>query len=80
MRRALVAAFAAVFTYKQAKLVSEILVQLTDFTDEEKSAIWKAYDDNSQIKDSYGVRGALVQAIGSQPIKKVVAVEEDIPF
>lgn len=80
MRRALVSAFAAVITYEQAKFVSKILVQLTDFTDEEKSAIWKAYEDNGQIKDSYGVRETLVRAIGNQPIKKVAPVEDDVPF
>lgn len=80
MRRALVSAFAAVYTYEQAKLVSKILAQLTDFTDEEKLAIWKAYDDNGQIRDSYGVRETLVRAIGNQPVKKVVSIEEDIPF
>ena len=80
MRRALVAAFAAVITYEQAKFVSKILVQLTDFTDEEKSAIWKAYEDNGQIRDSYGVREALVRAVGNQPIKRVAAAEDDSPF
>ena len=80
MRRALVSAFAAVITYEQAKLVSKILVQLTDFTDEEKLTIWKAYEDNGQIRDSYGVRETLVRAIGNQPTKKVVSVDDDIPF
>ena len=80
MRRALVSAFAAVITYEQAKFVSKILVQLTDITDDEKSTIWKAYEANGQIRDSYGVREALVRAIGNQPIKKVAPIEDDVPF
>jgi hypothetical protein len=80
MRRALIAAFTVVVSYEQARLVSKLLVKLTAFTDEEKARIWQAYDDNGQIKDSFGVREALVGAIGNQPSKKVDSREDGIPF
>ena len=80
MRRALIAAFADVVSYEQAKLVSKQLVKLTEFTDEEKVRIWQAYDDNGQIRDAFGVREALVGAVGKQPAKKVDSWDEGIPF
>lgn len=79
MRRALFYAFANVATYKDAQSISRILFQLSDFTDDEKSTIWQASSENSQISDAYGLPEAIIRAIGKPPVK-VVTFEEDVPF
>lgn len=79
MRRALVGAFSTVMTYKQAQSISKILFQLSDFTDDEKSTIWQASVENSQISDAYGLPEAIVRAIGKPPVK-VATIDEDLPF
>lgn len=79
MRRALVAAFSKVNTYKRALTISKILLELSDFTDDEKSTIWQALAENSQISDAHRLPEAIVRAIGKPPVK-VATTDEDIPF
>lgn len=79
MRRALIAAFENVNTYKRAQSVSKMLSQLSDFTEDEKTIIWRASERNTQIKEAYGILSAIERLIGKCPTKPST-MEEDIPF
>jgi hypothetical protein len=80
MRRALLTAFGKVITYNQAKVVSKVLFQLRDFTDQEKAAIWQALEENDQIKDAFGVPDIIKRTIGNPPEAKKASTPDDFPF
>lgn len=64
MRIGIVTAFSGSNSYKQAIALSKQLAVLTGYTDAEKSLLWKACEENSQITRAIGVVTRIKEAIG----------------
>jgi hypothetical protein len=48
------------------------IMQISDFTDEEKTALRNGYKDNDQVSGAYGVPAAIYKAFGKPPETKPV--------
>jgi len=79
MRRALVSAFAGATSFAMARAVCPHVVEVADFTEDEKELLRKACTENSQIARAYGVANAISTAFGSpRPAEEPQA--DDVPF
>jgi hypothetical protein len=81
VRRAYVAALCGSGSYPQSILLRDYVPQITDFTDEEKTAMRQACEKNSQVSNAYKVSETIYKAFG-KPKKKAEAPPEsdDVPF
>jgi len=77
MRRALVEAFENSDSFATAKRLKQIVVAISDFTDEEKERLRKACTENDQVADSWGVVDAIYEAFGG---RKAKTYDDDVPF
>lgn len=81
MRRALVSAFSDVTSFNSAIMLSKIIVQIADFTEEEKIALRNACKENSQVSGAFGVPKAIYNAFGKPPEPPAARDEgDDVPF
>jgi hypothetical protein len=79
MRRALVSAFAGATSFAMARAVCPHVVEVADFTEDEKELLRKACTENSRIARAYGVANAISTAFGSpRPPEEPQA--DDVPF
>lgn len=79
MRRALVEAFEKANSFAVSKILKNIVVTITDFTDEEKERLRNACASNNQVSGSWGVVDAIYTAFGS-PKVPTASSEGDVPF
>jgi hypothetical protein len=79
MRRALVSAFVGSISFAMSKALKPLVVQIADFSTEEKEALQRACSENSQVMQAIGVRSAIFAAFGD-PKPKTVAKSDDTPF
>ena len=80
IRRSLVSAFTKAGSYEMAKRLKSLIVEIKDFTEEEKEILIKACTENSQVADAFGVFKAIYAAFGKTPESKPEKVEHEIPF
>lgn len=80
MKHALVRAFAASDCWATAKILKELVLSVSDFTDDEKAALLKACEDNSQVGGAWGVQDTIRQAFGQPKSAKRTEYDIDIPF
>jgi hypothetical protein len=81
MRRALVAAFCEADSFPMALTLRDHIIEVTDFTDDEKAALRSACEDNDQVAGAWGVPKAIYKAFGKPPKSPVKAQErDDAPF
>ena len=81
MRRALVAAFCDADSYSMALTLRDHIIELTDFTEEEKTAFRKACTENDQVSGAYGVSTAIYKVFGKPPGPKPIVQEgNDVSF
>ncbi len=79
MRRALVFAFDGATSFAMAHALRRHVVEVTDFTDEEKVTLQKACRENSQVSDAFGVPDATYSTFG-RPAVLAKAKADDVPF
>lgn len=81
MRRALVTAFCEANSFSMALTLRDHVIEVTDFTEEEKTALRNACVGNDQVSGAYGVRTAIYKLFGKAPEPKpIVHQEDDVPF
>ena len=80
MRRSLVKAFSVSRSYTMAISLKNLLVEITDFTDEEKEVLRKTCTENSQVAGAFGVSNAIYATFGKTPDPEPETVEDEIPF
>jgi len=80
MRRSMITAFAEVPSFNTAITLSEIIIEFQEFTADEKTVLWRACSENSQVAQAYGVVKRIHAAIGKPPSPKPVWNDDDIPF
>lgn len=80
MRRALIDTFTKVSSCDTAKVLCRLLVSITDITDEERDALWRACSDNAQVVDAVGVADEIYATFGTPPATTPSEVHDDIPF
>jgi hypothetical protein len=81
MRRALVAALSGATSYPMALALRDHIIEVTDFTDEEKTALRLACKDNGQVAGAWGVSEAIYKAFGKPPpVKAKASKGDDVPF
>lgn len=80
MRRALIDTFAKASSCNMAKVLSRLLVSITDITDEERDVLWRACSDNAQVVDAVGVVDEINAVFGTPPATKPSEFQDDIPF
>lgn len=81
VRRALVTALCGSGSYSQSILLRDYIPGITDFTDEEKTAMRDACEKNNQVSDAYKVSETIYKAFG-KPMKLAAKPLEadDVPF
>ncbi len=81
MRRALVTAFREASSFPLALTLRDHIIEVTDFTEEEKTVLRNACVENPQVSGAYGVRTAIYEAFG-KPLepKPIIRERDDIPF
>lgn len=79
MRRALVEAFGNSDSFATAKLLKDIVLQIEDFTDEEKTSLLESCKENNQVSGSWGVADAIYIAFGAPESAKTTR-DDEIPF
>ena len=80
MRRSIVRAFSACSSWDMAKALRSLIVEINDFTAEEKEIIWKACAENKEVIDAFDVVGPIYHAIGETPQPKPITIDDEIPF
>lgn len=79
MRRALVTALSRAKMFEWAISLSKILVEIEDFTEEEKVAMRNACEENSIVSRAYGVPERIYAAFG-KPAEPPSIKDDDVPF
>ena len=81
VRRALVTALSGSGSYPQSIMLRDYIPEITDFTDEEKTAMREACEKNSQVSNAYKVPETIYKTFG-KPKKPAEAPPEsdDVPF
>lgn len=81
MRRAFVLALCGSGSYPQSIMLRDYIPEITDFTDEEKSAMREACEKNSQLSNAYEVPKTIYKAFG-KPVKPATNPTggDDVPF
>ena len=81
MRRALVAAFCDAHSYPMALTLRNHIIEVADFTDDEKAALRSACENNDQVAGAYGVSKAIYETFGKPPTPAPKQAEgDDVPF
>jgi len=80
MRRSLVGSFAGATSFMMAQALKRLIVDVTDFTAEEKATLQKACTENDQVAGAFGVPGAIYRVFGKPPAPEPKPVEDDVPF
>jgi hypothetical protein len=80
MRRALINAFTKASSCDMAKVLCGLMATVTDITDEERDALWRACTDNAQVANTVGVPDVIYAAFGTPPAPQPNEVHDDIPF
>lgn len=79
MRRTLVSAFCEATSFAMAVALRPHVTKVMDFTEEEKTALWKACTENIQVSGAFGVREAIYETCGRPPALKPEE-DEKVPF
>lgn len=80
MRRSLIDTFLNAESFVHAKKLRDLIRNISDFTDQEKTLLWQACEENSQVKQSFGVVDSIHGLIGRPPKPKQPSGDDDIPF
>lgn len=80
MRRGLVTAFTEVKSFNRAISLSKLLIEVGEFSAEDKAVLWKACAENDQITGAFGVVESIQGAIGKPPPLKRASNSDEIPF
>ena len=81
MRRALVAAFSGAESYVMAQTLTKVVVNVSDFFDDEKDALRLACTKNSNVANAHYVPDKIYEKFGAPPpTKAAAALDEDVPF
>lgn len=81
MRRALVASFCGATSFSMAFTLRDYIIEVTDFSVEEKAALRSACEDNDRVSGALGVPSAIYKAFGKPTKAKTKAPEsDDVPF
>lgn len=79
MRRAVVNAFVGSTSFAMSKALKPLVLQIDDFSAEEKEALQRACTENRQVAQAIGVPPAIFAAFGD-PKPKTVPKPDDTPF
>ena len=81
MRRALVTTFCKAGSYNHAIMLRDVIPEIADFTDVEKTAMREACEKNDQVSNAYKVPETIYKAFG-KPKKPAEALPQldDVPF
>jgi hypothetical protein len=79
MRRLLVAAFSGSLSFEMSKALLHHILDVQDFTDEEKVTLQKACTENGQVSAAFGVPDAIYRTFG-KPAEAKKAEIDDVPF
>jgi hypothetical protein len=79
-RRAFVVALCDSSSYSQSILLRDYVPQILDFTDEEKVALRKACEKNSQIAQAYMVTEVIYNTVGEPSPPTKPPEVDDVPF
>ncbi len=79
MRRSLVETFEKSNSFATSKAIKDVILTITDFTDNEKDRLRSACLDNNQVSGSWGVPDAIYTAFG-HPHPPKVKTENEVPF
>lgn len=82
MRRTLVTAFSNAGSFRIALTLRDFIITVTDFTEDEKTALRNACKENDQVSGATGVATAIYKTFGEPPKLEPIAIQEedDIPF
>jgi len=83
MRRGLVSAFCASGSFMTALALRDVIVGISDFTEDEKVALRKACVENSQVAGATRVASSIYKAVGKPPASPPLAStqgDDNIPF
>lgn len=81
MRRALAKALLASTSYGISHELRRILATITDLTEEDKTVLWKACAENSQVFGARYLVDEIYRLIGKPPEQKAaISLDDDIPF
>jgi len=80
MRRALVSAFAGATSFAMAIALRKLVVEITDFTDEEKVTLQNACTENDQVDGAFGVAEAIYKVFGKPRAPEPRHDPDDVPF
>ena len=76
--RSLVQAFCTSPDYPRSLVLAPLIAEYQEHTDDEKMILWKACEENEQVRGAWGVTKRIYDAIGKPP--PVEVEEEETPF
>lgn len=80
MRRAIVHTLCHADSFLAALAVRDHISEITDFTQEEKAALWKACEENDQVYNAYKVADVIYETIGEPKSAAKDDGANDLPF
>ena len=80
MRRAIVHTLCHADSFLAALAVRDHISEITDFTQEEKAALWKACEENDQVHKAYKVADVIYETIGEPKSAAKDDGANDLPF
>ncbi len=80
LRRAVVSAWASVFSRNDAVALSDLICKVNDFTNDEKMTIQRACTENDQLRSEELISKKVLAAIGKPVWEVAKEVVEDIPL
>lgn len=80
MRRSLVASFRNASSHVMAQALRKIIVNVTTFTNEEKSMLRAACTENKNVAGAYYVPDAIYKVFGKPAVAVEKSLDEEVPF
>lgn len=80
MRRSLISSFAEAFCCEMAEAACRLIVSVSDITDEERDALWRACTENPDVIGAIGVTTSIFATFGERPKPEISQTPDDIPF
>jgi len=80
MRDMLICALVNSSSWANTKLIMEQIEQIESFTTENFDNLEKALEENSQVKNAFGIPVKIKSILGSYKVESAVASTDDIPF
>jgi hypothetical protein len=80
MRRSLVKAFSEADSFNMAIALRWLVVEVADFTEDEKASLRKACTENDQVAGAFNVAKAIYAVFGKPQLPEPAQVNDDVPF